>query len=78
MEETADPCRPLLHFMPPFLPYTPRKWEAVDGATGRPLSLTRPVKSAGAAKAELAGALQTRRSCQIVPSFQPLRRPTET
>lgn len=26
MEEIANPCGPLLHFMPPFLPYTPRKW----------------------------------------------------
>lgn len=56
----------------------PQKMEAVDGATGRPLSLICPVKSAGAAKAEFAGALQTRWSCQIIPSFQPLRRPTET
>lgn len=26
VEETANPCGLLLHFMPPFLPYTPRKW----------------------------------------------------
>lgn len=42
--------------------------EAVDGVTGRPLSIC-PVKSAGAAKAELAGALQTGWSCQIIPIF---------
>lgn len=26
VEETANPCGLLLHFKPPFLPYSPRKW----------------------------------------------------
>lgn len=74
----SQSLRTIASFHASFSSLHPQKMEAVDGATGRPLSLICPVKSAGAAKAQFAGALQTRWSCQIIPSFPPLRQPTET